>query len=204
MPKIMEEAFVGIALAIAPHVNRKAIMRRSPEARLAGRLFDADKIVKPLLGNAAEDFYLRTQKQWEWNSRYWEQRALLAADTDLETALKYARHAIAIESHPFPLTTLGKILLLIMEKNPGERQRAFDEAFDNLSSAISFEVRRSRITIHPYVTLFTGAARYVELGETLTPKQRGKLAGFITDANRHFTRDSQIQSALQRLNCNFP
>lgn len=76
-------------------------MRRSPEARLAGRIFDADKIVKPLLGSAAEDFYVSVQKQWEWNSRYWEQRALLAADTDLHIALQYARYAVAIEFHPF-------------------------------------------------------------------------------------------------------
>ena len=49
-------------------------MRRSPEARLAGRLFDADKVVKPLLDSDAEEFYVTVQKLWEWNSRYWEQR----------------------------------------------------------------------------------------------------------------------------------
>ena len=45
----MFEAFVGLATALAPYVNRKASQRRSPEWRLAGRLFDADKVVKPML-----------------------------------------------------------------------------------------------------------------------------------------------------------
>jgi hypothetical protein len=78
---ILSVAFKGLAGALAPHVNRKAVMRRSPEARLAGRLFDADKVVKTLLGSSAEDFYVCVQKLWEWNSRYWEQRALLKAES---------------------------------------------------------------------------------------------------------------------------
>ena len=93
-------------------------MRRSPEARLAGRLFDGDKIVKPLLDSAAEQFYVESQKLWEWNSRYWEQRALLKADSDLVTALRYAKQAVAIENHPFPLTTLAKLLLKTIEAEP--------------------------------------------------------------------------------------
>ncbi len=204
MKNVLREAFVRLAAELAPHVNRKAIMFRSPEARLAGRLFDADKIVKPFLGSAAEQFYIDTQKKWEWNSRYWEQRALLAADSDLDIALQYARHAVAIELHPFPLTTLGKILLMVMEAHVDERQRAFGEAFENLSAAITSEKRALRITVLPYFSLFTGAARYLELGETLTPEQRKELLGFITDARNRLAKDRQIELALLRLNNVFP
>ena len=117
-PQALFEAFSSLANGLAPHVNRISIMRRSPEARLAGRLFDADKIARPFLGAAADEWYIACQKQWEWNSRYWEQRALLAADDDLETALRYARHALAIERHPFTLTTLAKLMLQQGELDP--------------------------------------------------------------------------------------
>lgn len=197
-PKALEAAFTGLASALAPHVNRKAIMRRSPEARLAGRLFDADKIVKPLLGSGAENFYVSAQKKWEWNSRYWEQRALLSADIDLFTALQYARHAVAIEYHPFPLTTLGKVLLMVME-DPAERESAFGEAFDILCAAINFEGIHSRITVHPYTSLITGTARYLELGGVLTSDQRHKISGFQREARNLFADDVHINKALHKL-----
>lgn len=54
---LLLDAFKSVAHGVAPHVNRLAIMRRSPEARLAGRLFDADKIARPLLGANAEQLY---------------------------------------------------------------------------------------------------------------------------------------------------
>jgi hypothetical protein len=64
---MLQAVFYRLALALTPHVNRRAIMRRSPEARLAGRLFDSDKIVRPFLGDAAEGFYISVQREWEWN-----------------------------------------------------------------------------------------------------------------------------------------
>ncbi len=193
-------AFQGLARGLAPHVNRKAVMRRSPEARLAGRLFDADKVVKPLLGAAeAESFYVSVQKLWEWNSRYWEQRALLQAESDLSAGLQFARHAVAIERHPFPLTTLGKLLLREMELSPTERASVFDEAFETLSNAIESAVRLSRISVHPFSTLLTGVARYIEIGGTLTTEQRAILDGYRIEARSKFSGDPLVEGALRRL-----
>ncbi len=196
---ILFAAFAGLARALAPYVNRMAIMRRSPEARLAGRLFDGDKIVKPLLDSAAEQFYVESQKLWEWNSRYWEQRALLKADSDLVTALRYAKQAVAIENHPFPLTTLAKLLLKTIEAEPHNRSSLFNDAFDALSRAIETEARRSRITVHPFGTLLGGAAMHLELGGTLTPHQRAALDGYAEEARHRFSRDPLIEGALTRL-----
>lgn len=195
----LQTAFSNIASVLAPHVNRRAIMRRSPEARLAGRLFDADKIVRPLLGTAAEDFYAGVQRQWEWNSRYWEQRALLIAEADLTTALHYARHAVAVEEHPFPLTTLGKLLFKRMEQKPDERAALFNEAFEKLSTAIDSEAMRSRITVHPFSTLFGGAARYLELGGALTQSQQTRLSGYSAEAQYRFHGDPGVEAAQRRL-----
>lgn len=196
---ILLSTFNGIASALVAHVNRRAIMQRSPEARLAGRLFDADKIVRPLLGPNADDFYTSAQKDWEWNSRYWEQRALLVAETDLSTSLQYARHAVAIEQHPFPLTTLGKILLKRMEVVPEERDNMFAEAFEKLTAAIEREVVHSRITVHPFSTLLSGASRYLELGGTLTMRQQSALNDYSNEARYRFAGDQLIAAAQRRL-----
>jgi hypothetical protein len=196
-PSLMS-SFQNLSRAIAPHVNRKAIMRRSPEARLARRLFDYDTVVKPLLGALAEEFYISVQKQWEWNSRYWEQRALLLGDTDLGMALQYARHAVAIEKHPFPLTTLGKLLLKQMEVGEN-RDRAFAEAFDHLGEAIDIEAHRKRTTVHPFATLLSGAARYLELGGELTFEQGDRIDRYADEADRRYASDAVIAAAMRRL-----
>ncbi|WP_041597212.1 hypothetical protein [Granulicella tundricola] len=193
------KAFTNLAKALAPHVNRKAIIARSPEARLTRRLFDADKVVKVFLPNFAGQFYLSTQDTWEWNSRYWEQRALFTADDDLSTGLQYARHAVAIENHPFALTTLGKLLLRRMESAPMERDAAFNEAFQKLSRAIDDEEERARITVHPFLTVFAGTSRFLELNGTLSAKQRAALQGYLLQAPTRFRGDPGIQATCQRL-----
>jgi hypothetical protein len=197
-PQLLMSVFQQLARAIAPHVNRKAIMRRSPEARLAGRLFDFDTIVKDLLGSAAEAFYISVQKEWEWNSRYWEQRALLIADRDLDMALRYARHAVAIEKHPFPLTTLGTLLVRSMDIR-GNRDSAFAEAFQYLAEAIEMEARRKRTSVHPYAKLLSGAARLLELGGDLTLEQGERIDRYAEEAEERYGSDPIISAALRRL-----
>jgi hypothetical protein len=196
---IVFEAFRRLAMEIAPFVNRRSIMRRSPEARLARRLFDADKVTRPLLGNRAEEFYVAVQTRWEWNSRYWEQRALLVANDDLEVGLRYARHAVAIERHPYPLNTLGRLLIRQMETGGVSRDLVFSEAFDYLSEAIDIEARRSRVSIHPYTTLFGGAIKYLESGGALTATQESRLRAQRTDARYRFAHDPSLKDLIDRL-----
>lgn len=199
-PGKIQDAFVGVARAIAPHVNRKAIMRRSPEARLAGRLFDADKIVRPLLGQKAEEFYNAVKREWEWNSRYWEQRALLIADDDLPTSLRYARHAVAIERHTFPMTTLAKLLLVSMDASGREELRErFIEATELLVDAIRMEARRSRTSVQPFMVLLHGTAKFMELGGVLDGPQANRLRAVAEDARALFGDDPMVRTALQRL-----
>ena len=182
----MLSAFTTLAMALGPYVNRKAIITRSPEARLARRLFDADKVVKPFLHGHASTFYADTQTTWEWNSRYWEQRALFTADLDLVLALQYARHAVAIERHPFALTTLSKLLFMQMETDPTFRDAAFHEGFDRLQSAIRSEADSARVTLHPFLTLFTGTSRYIDLGGTILNSELSSLRTYLLEAPTRF------------------
>jgi hypothetical protein len=193
---LLQTSFRQLATSLAPQVNRRSVMRRTPEARLAGRLFDADKVVRPLLGWAAERFYADVLDDWEWNSRYWEQRALLVLDSRPEDALSYARHAVTIERHPLPLTTLGKVLIAQMTVSGGTLSAYFSEAFSALSDAIANEAKFSRITIHPYFTLFAGVSRFLESGGALTNDQRTKIRVFLSTAEREFSHDAQLKGYL--------
>ena len=198
---LMIKVFTGLAYSIAPRVNRNAIRLRTPEARLAGRLFDGDKIVRPLLEADAESFYVAVRDGWEWNSRYWEQRALLIVDRDIRTALQYARHAVTIENHPLPLTTLGKVLLksLSNHRSQSERATVFAEAFSVLSRAMAIEVNNARITIHPFSTLLTGTAKFLEAGGSLTLEQHDAVRRYMADARYRYGEDTGVGAAVKRL-----
>jgi hypothetical protein len=184
---------------LAPHVNRKAIMRRSPEARLAGRLFDADKMVRPLLRSNAERFYVDVQKQWEWNSRYWEQRALLTAPHDIDTAVQYGRHAIGIERHPYSLTTLGKLLFIKMEQCDSGKESIFREALGVLSEAVALESNWMRMTIHPFITALNGIIRYLQAGGKLIDKDIEQVESFKRKAAHNFSIDPDILAAIDTI-----
>lgn len=192
-------AFVDVASALAPYVTRQSIISRSPEAKLAGRLFDADKIVKPLLNNEAERFYIDTQNEWEWNSRYWEQRALLTAENDVDRAIQYARHAIALEYHPFPLTTLGKLIFWKMEGSTQECGLLFNEAFDLLRKAIDQEQIKFWRKIHPYVVILKGVIKFRQLGGELNNAQNLQFKDIIFNAKRIFRKDKTIDELLSQL-----
>jgi hypothetical protein len=196
------DAFVGVAKELAPWVNRDAIRQRTPEARTAGRMFDADKVVKPLLGEQAEAFYIAVKTEWEWNSRYWEQRALLIVNEDCQTAIQYARRAVSIESGAFALTTLGKILLRSLELSfpfEDERHSLFEEAVHSLDSAILKERARTRTTIHPFMSLITGATKWLASGEDLTPTQLDTIVRNKEAARRRFGSDPTMVAAIDSL-----
>jgi hypothetical protein len=198
-PEILQICFKQLATSLAPHVNRGTVMKRTPESRLAGRLFDADKVARPLLGWAAEQFYVDVAEDWRWNSRYWEQRALLILDTRPDDALSYARHAVAIEKHPHPLTTLGKVLIAQMGNSPSSLTTYFTEAFATLSEAINSEARQSRVTIHPYFTLFAGTARFLERGGSLSGDQRATLLQHLSASVKAFPHDTALRSHEQQV-----
>lgn len=198
-PKILFRVFVELAKAVVPHVTRRNIMNKTPEAKLAGRLFDADKIVRPLLGMHGAEFYEAVKDICSWNSRYWEQRALYLADDDLPTAVQYARHAAALEQHPFTYTTLGKLLIKQMRAPGANREYLFSEAYSKLTSAINQEQQFSRISIHPFVMLFIGSTTFLELGGVLSPQQHQLITTHLNFAKYRYRRDNELQNAASRL-----
>jgi hypothetical protein len=151
-PSYRFNGFVGLARAISPYVNRTSIMRGSIEARISGRLLDYDDTVRPLLQEKSEEFYRAIQDEWKWNSRYWEQMALLELARDPAAALRFAEHAVGIELHPHTLTTLAKVQFAVAKSS-----RSFDvaaghirDAIQTAERAIGLRIQRKRAEVHTY------------------------------------------------------
>lgn len=193
------ECFLSVADAIASRVNRHAIMARTPEARLAGRLFDSDKVVRPLLKQRSNQFYKSAQNSWEWNSRYWEQRALMMAETDLTVAVQHAKHAVAIEWGPYALTTLGKLLMMQSQRDSTNRKALFAEAFKCLQDAIEAAHSRSRLSIHPFHAMLVGVCTHISSGDKLTAKQHSEVQRYIGEAEYYFAQSPMVISAISRV-----
>ena len=196
--------FTDLGNAIAPRVNRKSISQRSPEARLAGRLFDFDDVVEFFLAGKAQVFYELTQDAWQWNSRYWEQVAQLhlgqyhkqvgtaKGRESLARAIQHARHAVSIETHPYPLTTLAQTLIARMMSVSVVDKSAYFEALEKLSLAISIERKRSRMAVQPFVTLFRGTRQFLENGGQLSGDDAVRLRNLIREAQKEFPRDREV------------
>ncbi len=203
----VDRAFEKLARGIAPRVNRDAIRNRAPEARLARRLFDYEDVIKRFLGARAGAFYAKVQPMWQWNSRYWEQVALFylsrfRSEGDaslLQQALQHSRHAVAIELHPFTLTTLGKVLFAQMNAPGISRVDVFGEALSVLDQAIEIETARGRTSLHAYVTLFRGSLEYVRNGGNTTSDQIGVLKALMDKASRFFSHDRELSDLTNQL-----
>lgn len=203
--------FVDLANAIAPRVNPKAVKQRSPEARLASRLFDYDLVTSKFLGELAGAFYTETQRAWQWNSRYWVQVSLMRlaryyaspstpeGREALNHAAQHARHAVSIEWHPIPLTAFGQVLLAQMVQEGTSLDATYQDAFFHLVNAIDLERSRLRSNVHPFISLFRGTRDYVRSGGLLSGKQAESLRTLIEEANSKFQRDSEIQEEITQL-----
>jgi len=206
-PGQMLTTFIKLADELSPWVNRETIKARAPEPRLSGRLFDFDSVVSKFLGPNAEEFYDQIKPSWEWNSRYWEQVALLnlaryqrSASGEgldfLEDAVTHARHAVSVEHHPFSLTTLGKVLINHMMAPDVSMIDSFNEAFERLSEAIATEERRNRVAAQPYGVIFSGVINYLGAGGSLNHQQYNRLREILKMAERKLAEERELQQQI--------
>lgn len=191
-PMRLLEIAVQLANSLAPFVTRHTIKQRTTEARLAGRLFDADGVLPELLKEKFDDFYDLTLDQWKWNSRYWEQRALHISERDRPLAIQHARHAVAIERHPFPMTTLAKVLFSAATDENPVRHDYFKEALALMEETLRIEAQWERgRTRKAYWTLFDGTLEYLQAGGRLTVHQVQVINRAIGDSQKSFSSGTE-------------
>jgi len=102
-------------------------------------------------------------------------------------AISHAKHAVRIDRHPHPLTTLGTVFLEDMKSSPARLEGSYLESYDVLTEAIRREGLMSRIAIHPYNALLSGTLSYIKLGGTLNLRQKETLRKLSDDVERFFS-----------------
>lgn len=204
-PDEVFEISQAIALALAPYVNRKTIMSGSSDARLLRELMNEDGQVVPLFHQRADEWYASLQKQCEWNSRYWEQRALSAMrHRNHRRARDFASTGIGIERHQQPLTTYARVFLDSAEHDTTvskvQRETFFAEALGVLGEAIDESVRRRRNDVHPYHLLLVTAVRVSQrLHGRVTDELRDAIRRHASHAAQVLLYEPEIKKALDAL-----
>lgn len=153
---------LALAKALAQHVDVASIVGNTRNYRLARRVMNHDVIIELLGLEVADSWYEDIRVEYDWNGRYWDQRALLAVDRkDFPPARSYAEKSVEIDAHPFALNTLGTVLMHV-----AENQRDADEllaAVRYLERSRDDARRREFFTDqHPAVTFFSGMLRFAE------------------------------------------
>jgi hypothetical protein len=199
-PQVVRDAYIALASALSPYVNRSTIKKQTPEARLIGRILDAEETVAKLFGEDADSVFEQLVKPLGWNSRFWEQRALYFIGRDIERAVKHAKHAVSIERHPHPLTTLGKVLAASALSKKVPDSSRFEEAADVLLRAIKLERNRNRVTIHPTLVLLRNARKYIEAGGALSPSVKATIREVVQHGIDRFSGQYDVGAAIAELN----
>ena len=145
------EALRRLTLALAPHIDIRAIRARTRPYRLLRPLMDQENVVRLVGKTRGRQLYELLQDAYDWNGRYWEQRALFESSLGNHAqARSYAEHSLQLHRHPFALNTLGTVLGRIALKT-GDAG-TLREAVDNLNR--SRDERRWEASEHPYITFF--------------------------------------------------
>lgn len=199
--ELLLEVFSNLAIALSPYVNRRATISRTPEAKLAARLFSAEQVARPLLGTYAGVFFTHAREAWQWNPRYWEQRALLTQAENIDLAIQYARHAVAIEQHPFPWTTLASLLSKKLELINVGVDAIFGEIYEIINQVVRHEktTKAWRPTPHPYATLFHATNTFISKSGKISPKRRDWILQQIEYCSKIFSRDKMLTEAADRI-----
>lgn len=148
-----------LAYALAPHASTRAIAELTRPYRLLRRLMDQATIRRLVGPEHGRRLYEFMEKHYDWNGRYWEQRALFESNLGNHSqARSYAEHSLKVHRHPFAFNTLGTILGRIAIQDGDAR--VLGEAIENLQ--FGRDERRWEASEHPYVTYFTTIIRFGE------------------------------------------
>lgn len=159
------ELIKTLAIHLSPHISISAIQQKTLYYRIIKELMDERIILDRLDHELAHRFYADLRPYYDWDARYWEQRALAESRMGhLQPAMSYAETAVDRNRDTFTLNTLGTILLrtassLDYSGAAGTRD-LYWKGVDSLHE--SLDVGHGLFP-HPYTTFFTHTLSYVQL-----------------------------------------
>jgi hypothetical protein len=161
-----EENFAAtraLAFSLAPHVSRAAIAAKTLHYRLVRQILDWELLARWIGTDRLLEWYEVLQDRYDWNARYWEQRALAASHLGLhEPAMSWARRGIEEYRDAYALNTLATVILrrgIEPRLDRTDQMGFYSEAAALLEEARAIAHEDSE---YPYVTFFTYTIDYAK------------------------------------------
>lgn len=156
---VRSDISLALAKALAPHIDQRAIRSGTREYRIARNLMSHENVVQHSGEHGGREWYEDLRHYYEWNGRYWDQRALLESRFGRdEPARSYAERSIQVHPHSFGYNTLGTVLLRTSIRHGSVS--ALRDGIANLDKAKNFRDWGSRE--HPFTTFFTSMIRFAQ------------------------------------------
>lgn len=201
------EIALRLGASVAPHVSLASISASTIHYRIARALMGHD-ILSDLLGSDSDavlDWYEKLQPEFDWNARFWEQRALAAADASLfEPAFSWAREAVDRRRDSLTLNTVGAVLMrrAVNEARPGGwPTETYELAERALREARMFKDANE----YPYDTFLVYTLRLVQRVGDLDAATRSFLITtwsewYVSILARDETTRARLHERLETLN----
>jgi hypothetical protein len=156
------ETSLALGRSLAPHVSLESIRATTRFYRISRALMGNEFARQFSGGQAARamDWYEALEPHFGWNARFWEQRALNAADAELfEPAYSWAQEAVSLVRDSFTLNTVGTVLMRRALKEA--RLGAWPTESFRLAETSLREARshRGQLNDYPFETFFSYAIR---------------------------------------------
>jgi hypothetical protein len=107
------QLIINLMIAIAPYVNVEELSKGSSLSKIVKNIMDYDNIDN-IIGRdneSIEKFFIDLKDHYEWNSKYWAQRALFESSrSKFNDALDYANYAVKLDDH-WSITTARSTVL---------------------------------------------------------------------------------------------
>lgn len=152
----------ALAKALAPYVTIESIRQRTLPYRIARELMDAHVVWSWVGKRLAPNWYMQLVPEYDWNARFWEQRALVELRSRrFPQARSFAERALELHEDPFTMNTLGTVLMRMAihyyEPGSARSNAVLWEAIEHLRESRRLGEGRFE---HPYITFFTYALGY--------------------------------------------
>ena len=169
------ELSLKVAKSLAPLVSSASMKRRTYPVVIIRQLMDKDGVMAvSSTVEMARTWYGELEGYFDWNGRFWDQRALLESDAKFhDRAYSYARKSVLVHRHAFSLNTLGRVRLKASVDEAVQLDLAWDyfrEGEASLSESVAHARGFGDLHEHPFMTIFSYLVEFAERLEFDDPR----------------------------------
>ncbi len=193
----------SLGKALSPFITLATIRERTTPFLIARELMDSDVVLSWLGRESAPRLYDMLVEHFDWNARFWEQRALTESALDnYEKARSFAEVAVARNRGAFTYNTLATVICryaTYRAERGASATAVLAEALGLLEE--SKRLGNSRFE-HPFNTYFKHTLRYYRAQpDEITDEVRLSWRHWMADAKNSFAFAApELQEELNSLN----